>query len=76
MDIWIVVILSVLIVWIVFYLYYKTKWNAAADRIKSKGLRNAVKIFLKVSYVVSIIAVIAGYIFQIVSLFSNKNNKA
>jgi ABC-type sulfate transport system permease component len=76
MDIWIFVILSILLVWIIFYRYCHEEWNAAADRIKSKRLRTAVKVFLKVSYVVSIIAVVAGYVYQIVSLFSKKEDKA
>lgn len=76
MDIWIFVILSILLVWIIFYRYCHEAWNAAADRIKSKRLRTTAKVFLKVSYVVSIIAVVAGYIFQIVSLFSKKGDKA
>jgi hypothetical protein len=76
MEYWVVIILGVLLAWIIFYSFYKDQWNAAADRIQSKSRRRAVKIFLKVSYVVSTIAIIAGWIWQIVSLFSNKNNKA
>jgi ABC-type sulfate transport system permease component len=76
MDIWIFVILSVLLIWIIFYKFYAAKWKAASDRIKSKPLRNAVKVFLKLSYVVSFVAIVLGWVFSIVSVFSNKGNKS
>jgi hypothetical protein len=76
MNIWLAVILSILLVWIIFYRYCHEEWKAAAGRIKSKKLRTMVKVFLKVSYVVSIIATVAIYIFQIVRLFSRKEGNA
>lgn len=76
MDIWIFVILSLLLVWIIFYQFYEAKWKAAAGRIKSKSLRNIVKGFLKVSYAVSLIAVVLIWVMKIASLFSNKGDKA
>ena len=76
MDIWIFVILAILLTWIIFYSFYKEKWNAAADRIQSKGWRTTAKVFLKISYVLSLIGIVVTFIFQIASLFSNKGNKA
>lgn len=76
MDIRIFIILSLLLVWIIFYQFYKAKWTAAARLIKSKSLRNMVKGFLKISYAVSLIAVVLIWVIKIASLFSNKGGKA
>ncbi len=73
MAIWGFIIPAVLIIWIILYQIFSEQWKASADKIKSKGLRNTVKIFLKLSYVVSIIVVVLGWVWRIASLFSNKS---
>ncbi len=75
MDIAIFIILSILLVWMIFYRFYSAKLDAACNRIKSVRLRNMVKILLKVTYVISVIVVVVVYVFKIVSLFSNKGDK-
>lgn len=76
MSIWGFIIPAVLILWIIFYQLFSKKWKALADKIKSKGLRNTIKAFLTLSYIVSIIAIVLGWVLRIASLFSSKGDKA
>lgn len=76
MSIAIFIITSVLLAWMIFYRFYRTKLEAACNRIQSKGWRKTVKTLLDVSYIISFIIVAVGYIVQVVNLFSKKDGSS
>ena len=66
----------VFLAWLLIYRLFDKKIEAACERIRSTSLRKVVKGFLKVTYVLSVVAVVLIYAYRIFTMFSNKENKA
>jgi di/tricarboxylate transporter len=69
----IIVIFLAFLAWLIIYRIFEKKFEAAADKIKSPKRRNAMKLFLKITYVFSVLVVVVIWVFKVINMFKSNN---